>query len=183
MPRMSDGTDRRPHAISHFPELQRLTVHEPWLAHPGVRAQCMWERTGFGESAYSYFILSNGSHGTLGVLLRDHELAYMRLYASYAFAVVDGTLWAAEIRHQPVCRVFVTGGVDQRRRRTWSVLVVQRVRRYEVQITTGTLIPQTYDFRRLEDALIAAEAWLTEFEHGDDGGGGGEDPDDPSWVM
>jgi hypothetical protein len=181
--RDDDDVDRRPQVIAMFPELQRLTVHEPWLRHPAVRVQRMWTQTGFGNSGYTYFVLSNGSRGTLGVLMRDHELAYMRLYASRALAVVDGMLWSGEIRRQSVCRVFVNGGIDPRRRQTWSVVVVQRLRRYEVQVTTGTLIPRTYDFRTREDALIAAEAWVTEFQHPDDDDGGAQDPDATSRLM
>lgn len=159
-----ERTNRQPQPLGAFPELQRFSIHEPWLANPGVRVQCMWERAGWGGYCYSYFILSNGHlHATLGILMCEHELAYMRLHANYAFAAVDGTLWAGEIRDQPVRRVFVTGGIDRERHCTWSVSVVQRQRRYEVQITTGTLIPRTYDFRGLEDAMVCAEEWLTEF--------------------
>ena len=62
-------------------------------------------------------------------------------------------------------RVFTTGGIDHQGRGTWSISVVQRERRYELQITSGGLIPLTCDFRTLEEALLSAEEWLTDFHH------------------
>jgi hypothetical protein len=178
-----DGAHRQPQALGAFPELQRLSIHEPWLANPNVRVQRMWEHAGWGGYRYTYFILSSGHlRSTLGILLCEHELAYMRLHANYAFAAVDGTLWAGEIRDQPVRRIFVTGGIDRERHCTWSVSVVQRLRRYEMQITTGTLIPRTQDFRGLEEAMISAEEWMTEFHHrGEPVTSHG--PGDAGWVM
>src|SRR5258707_8708266 len=67
-----ERTCRRPQPLGSFPELQRLSVHEPWLANPAVRVQCMWERVGWGDAHYQYFILSNGHLRTLGVLMREH---------------------------------------------------------------------------------------------------------------
>jgi hypothetical protein len=154
-----------PRPLAAFPELRRLSVHEPWLANPNVRVQCMWEHVGFAGARYKYFILSNGQRRTLGILLCEHELAYMRLHANYAFAAVDGTLWAGELRDHPVRRVFNVGGIDRTMQRTWSVSVVQRQRRCELQVTTGGLLPWTRDFRTLDDATICAEHWLTDIQH------------------
>jgi hypothetical protein len=165
-----------------FPELRRFSLHDPWLADPAVRVQCMWARRGFGGLHYKYFIASNGHLRTLGILMREHELAYMRLYANYAFAAVDGTLWAGEIREQPVRRVFITGGVDRVRHYTWSVSVVQRHGRCELQITTGGLIPLTHDFRSLDDAMLHAESCVTEFHHRD-AKPVREEPEEVGWLM
>ena len=154
-----------PQPLHAFPELRRLSVHEPWLANPAVRVQCMWARVGAGGVRYTYFVVSNGHLRTLGLLMREHELAYMRLHANYAFAAVDGTLWAGEIRHHQVRRVFTAGGVDPIRHVTWSVSVVQRQRRCELQITAGGLIPWTHDFRTLDDATLHAEICVTDFQH------------------
>src|SRR5262249_6249270 len=95
-----DAPDARrdgPQPLQAFPALRRFKVHEPWLADPAVRAQCMWSHVGCGGERYEFFIVTNGHHRTLGILMRAHELAYMRLHANYAFAAVDGTLWAGEI--------------------------------------------------------------------------------------
>jgi hypothetical protein len=162
----ASGHDRDgPHPLSAFPDLRRLGVHEVWLANPAVRAQRMWVHAGSGDARFEYFILSNGQRRTLGILLRDHELAYMRLYGNYAFAAVDGALWAGEIRDHAVRRIFTAGGVDSTTNHTWSVIVVQRQRRYELQITSGGLIPWTRDFRNRDEALICAEMWITDLQH------------------
>jgi hypothetical protein len=158
-----DPAASRPQPISAFPELQRLIVHEPWFADPGVRAQRVWEEIGFGGAHFEYFILSNVIGRTLGMLMREHDPAYMRLYANLAFAAVDSTLWAREVRDQPIRHPFRLGGIDPMRHCTWSVLVVQRHRRCELQITTGGLIPWTRDYKSVEEATMRAEAWLTDF--------------------
>jgi hypothetical protein len=178
------STDDRggPRPLAAFPELRRLSVHEPWLANPAVRVQCMWEHVGCGDARYQYFILSNGQRRTLGILTREHELAYMRLHANVAFAAVDGMLWAGEIRDHPVRRVFTAGGIDRTRQRTWSVSVVQRQRRCEMQVTTGGLLPWTRDFRHLDDATICAETWLTDFQHRD-AEQARQEPASAGWVM
>src|SRR5262249_54878247 len=106
---------------------------------------------------------------TLGMLMREHDPAYLRLYSNYTFAAIDGTLWAREIRDQPIRHPFALGGIDHMRHRTWSVLVVQRYRRCELQITAGGLIPWTRDYQSVEEATSSAEAWLTSF-HLEDGG-------------
>jgi hypothetical protein len=159
-----DPAGYRPQPLSAFPELQRLIVHEPGFADPSVRAQRVWEDVGFGGACYEYFILSNVyGRRTLGMLMREHDPAYLRLYSNLAFAAVDSALWAREIRNQPVRHPFALGGVDPLRHCTWSVLVVQRTRRCELQITTGGLIPWTRDFKSVEEATLGAEVWLTEF--------------------
>lgn len=171
-----------PQPLAAFPELRRLSVHEPWLADPAVRVQCMWARIGCEGTRYHYFIVSNGHIRTLGILMREHELAYMRLHANYAFAAVDGTLWAGEIRDHHVRRAFNAGGIDRLRHATWSISVVQRQRRCELQITTGGLIPWTHDFRSLDEALLHAEICLTEFQHRD-AEQPSEEPVAAEWLM
>jgi hypothetical protein len=158
-----DPAGYRPQPLSAFPELQRLIVHEPWFADPDVRAQRVWEETGFGEAHYEYFILSNLRGKTLGLLMRDRMPVYMRLYTNLAFAAVDSAMWAREIREEGVRQPFALGGVDPLRHCTWSVMVVQRARRCELQITTGGLIPWTRDYKSVEEAVLRAEAWLTDF--------------------
>ena len=170
-----------PQPLQAFPELRRYSVHEPWLATPDVRVQCMWSHVGFGGQRYHYFLVSNHQHRTLGILMREQELAYLRLHANYTFAAVDGTLWAGEIRHQPVLRVYANGGIDPVRHHTWSVVVIKRHRRYELQITTGTLIPWTHDFRTLEEALLHAEICVTEFHHRD--AEPVREPEPVEWLM
>jgi hypothetical protein len=171
-----------PQPLQAFPALRRLSVHEPWLADPAVRVQRVWSQIGFDGQSYQYFIVTNGRHHTLGILMREHELAHLRLHSNYAFAAVDGTLWSGEIRDQPVRRVFITGGVDRVRKYTWSVAVMQRHRRCELQITTGGLIPWTHDFRTLDEAMLYAEICVTEFHHRD-AKPVCEEPLEAEWVM
>jgi hypothetical protein len=164
-----------PQPLSVFPELQRLIVHEAAFADPAVRAQRVWEEVGEGDALYAYFIVSNVRGRTVGMLMRNHDPAYVRLYLHYTFAAVDSAFWAREIRFRPVRHAFALGGIDHLRHCTWSVIVVQRDRRCELQITTGSLIPWTRDFKSVEEATRKAEAWLTDFHHqGDDDGGGGD---------
>lgn len=160
-----DCTCRPPQPLTAVPELQHLRRHDAWLAHPAVRVQCMWDRVGAHGVRFRYYLASNGHLRTLAILLQERNLVYMRMHANRAFAAVDGTLWAGELRDQPVRRVFGTGGVDREGGGTWSVAVVQRERRYELHVTSGGLIPMTCDFRTLEEALLAAESWLTDFHH------------------
>jgi hypothetical protein len=164
---LQDAASRRPQPLTMFPPLERLIVHEPWLADPAVRAQRMWQDEGWDGAHYAYFILTNGHMPALGILMRDDSPTYLRLHFNYAFAAVDGAMLAREIHHQPSSPTPVWGGVDAKRHCTWSVRVVQRDRRCEVQITTGGLIPKTYDYRRLEDAVTSAEDWATGFLHGE----------------
>jgi hypothetical protein len=173
----SASTNRRPQPISVFPELECLIVHEPWLADPAARAQRTWDDVGWGGDHYTFFIISNGRRRTLGMLMRERHLAYTRLYSNYAFAAVDSTLWAREIHHEPSGHSLVWGGVDYERNSTWSMRVVQRERRCELQITTGGLIPWTRDYRSLEEATVSAEAWLTDFHHKE------QCPAEPEWLM
>jgi len=162
---VEDCTCRRPQPLTAFPELQRLRVHDAWLANPAVGVQCMWDTIGWHGLRFRYFILSDDHLRTLAILLQEQELVYMRMHANYAFAAVDGTLWAGEIRDQPVRRVFANGGIDHKGRGIWSIAVVQRARRCELQITSGGLIPWTCDFRTFDDAMLSAEEWLTDFHH------------------
>ncbi len=74
---------------------------------------------------------------------RREEPTYLRLHFNYAFAVVDGALWAREIHHQPLNHPLIWGGIDAKHHCTWSVRVVPRDRRCELQITKGGLIPET----------------------------------------
>jgi hypothetical protein len=170
-----------PQPLQAFPELRRFSVHDPWFANPEVRAQCMWSHVGFGGQRYQYFLVSNGQVRTLGILMREQELAYMRLHANYTFAAIDGTLWAGEIRHRPVVRVYTNGGIDPVRHHTWSVFVIKRHRRYELQITTGGLIPWTHDFRTLDEALLYAEICVSEFQHRD--AEPVREPEPVEWLM
>jgi hypothetical protein len=171
------NASHRPQPLSAFPELECLIVHEPWLADPAARARRIWADVGWGGDHYAFFIISNGRRRTLGMLMRERHLAYTRLYSNLAFAAVDSTLWAREIHHDPAGHSLVWGGVDDTRRKTWSVRVVQRERRCELQITNGGLIPWTRDYRSLEEATISAEAWLTDLQHKE------QAPIDHEWLM
>jgi hypothetical protein len=163
----ADLTGRKPQPISAFPELHRLIVHEPRFTDPAVRAQRLWEKMGCDGAQYAYFLVSEASGRTLGLLMRDFDPAYMRSFTSLVLAAIDSAFWAREILEQPVRRVFELGGIDERRHCTWSVVIVQRLRRYELQITSGSLIPWARDFKTLEEAIDRAESWLTDFHHRD----------------
>ena len=180
---LSDAAGQKPQPIAAFPELQRLIVHEPWFADPAVRAQRVWEERGFGGVPYEYFILSNIFGRTLGLLLRDHDPAYLRLFNNYTLAAIDSTFWAREVREQPLRHPFALGGVDHLRHCTWSVVIVQRPRRCELQITTGGMIPWTRDFKTVEEAILGAESWLTDFHHKDADADDAFDPRKPAWFM
>jgi hypothetical protein len=160
--------DPTPKPLSAFPALARLIVHEPWLAHPDVRAQCTWDDEGWGGHRFAFYIMRNGDSAALGILIRDGELVhYCRLYPDYALAALDSALWAHEITLEPEPSLRVGGGIDANRR-TWSVRVVRRQRRWEVHLTQGGLIPLISDFETHEDADLVAEDWLTVFHHADD---------------
>ncbi len=171
------SASRRPQPLAVFPELQRLIVHEPWLADPAARAQRIWDDVGWGGAHYAFYIISNGRRKTLGMLMRERNLAYTRLYNNYAFAALDSTFWAREIQHEPDDCPLVWGGIDYERHSTWSMRVVQRERRCELQITTGGLIPWTRDYRSREEATASAEIWLTDFHHKE------QSVAEPDWLM
>lgn len=133
---------------------------------PAVRAQCMWEMCGGDGDRYTFFVLSNGAHRrVLTMLLREDTFCCARLHPNYAFAAVDGTLWAQEIRamsaRSPVTTWATWGGLDAQQR-TWSVRVIPRQRRWELHITIGGLIPSVRDYRTHEQATTAAEEFLTD---------------------
>jgi hypothetical protein len=151
--------------LAEFPALHRLIIHEPWLADPAVRAQCLWEDTGWDGHRYAFFVMRDGRDDTLGALLREGTLHYCRLYPTDAIATRDSQAWANEIKLKPEPNLPFYGGVDQKRR-TWSVRVVQRQRGWEVHMTNGGLIPTIRDFVEQEDAEYAADEWLTNLHLG-----------------
>jgi hypothetical protein len=174
-----DPDARAPQPISAFPALQRLIIHEPWLANPAVRAQRVWEAEGWEGHRYAFFILSNSRCETLAMLVRHGELHYCRMYSNYALAAVDAVMWAREIKLEPE-RDLLSGGGVYANGQVWSVRVVRRLRRWELHITHGGLIPLVADFRKREHAQIAAEDWLTASHHDDEDGEGSPTPSSAS---
>jgi hypothetical protein len=162
-----DTDDRARQPLVALPALQRLIVHEPWLADASVRARAIWDREGWGGCRYAFFVLDNSRRETLGLLLRDGNLHYCRMYPDYTLAVLDGTKWAREVNLAPEQGLLAGGGLHENGQ-IWGVRVVRRHRRWEVHLTHNGLIPLVSDFAKCEDAQLAAENWLTAFHHQDD---------------
>ncbi|SRR6266542_1949182 len=159
-----DTDDRTPQPLSVFPALHRLIIHESWLADPSVRAQAVWDVEGWGGHRYAFFILTNSRHETLGMIIRDGTLHYCRMYQDEALAALHSRMWVREITLEPAPHLLSGGGVSADGQ-SWSVRVVRRLRHWEVHLTHGRLIPIVSDFKRSEDAQVAAENWLTAFHH------------------
>ncbi len=148
--------------LSSFVGLHRLSQFDSWLADPTVTGECVWERVGADGHRYAFYVLRNSGPHALGVLLRNDCWHYGRLHANDVLAARDGSAWALEIATDPDTHELVYGGFD-RRRRHWSVRVVRRPQRWELLIADGGVIPNVSEFPALDDAELAADAWLTEF--------------------
>ncbi len=134
-----------------------------------MRDERVWEATGSDGHRYAFVIMTNSwGERALGLVLRDAAPYYWRLHRNYSAAVHDGDEWAREIRQKLGTTVLVaTGGLD-RHRRTWSLRVIQRPRRWEVHVTYGGFIPSVREFTNQEDAELTADEWLTDFYEGED---------------
>jgi hypothetical protein len=148
--------------LSSFVGLHRIAKFDSWLADPTVMGECVWERVGSDGRRYAFYVLRNDGPTALGALLRDDCWHYGRFHADEVLAARDGSAWALEIATDADTHELVYGGFD-RRRRHWSVRVVRRPERWELLIADGGVIPNVSEFPKLDDAELAADAWLTEF--------------------
>jgi hypothetical protein len=157
------GVDARaPQPLSSFPTLRRLVAGDPWFVESGLRAQRVWERHGWNGHRFAFFIVRVGEPAA-GLLVRDGELAYCRLYPAYALAAVDALFWSREIEAppDPASRPWQGVGEDGR---PWMIRVVARQHRWELHIAHGSLIPQVCEFSSQEEAFYRAELHVAELD-------------------
>jgi hypothetical protein len=160
LPRGVDG--RAPQPLSAFPALRHLVAGDPWFTDPGLRVQRVWERDGWADQPFAFFIVRNGEPAA-GLLLRGRELAYCRLYPAYTLAAVDALFWSREVQAppDPASRPWCGVGADGR---PWMVRVVARQHRWELHIAHGSLIPQVCEFSSQAEAFYRAELHVAELE-------------------
>ncbi len=155
------GADaRQPQTLSAFPLLHRLVRGDAWFCDPAATVQRIWERRGWGDHRYAFFIVRKGEPSA-GVLIRGADLEYCRLYPAYTLAAVDALFWAREIQSSPIPRPTPWRGVDERGC-PWTIRIVPRQKRWEVHIAYGSLIPHIWEFQTSELAFRAAEARLAD---------------------
>jgi hypothetical protein len=158
------GVDARaPQPLSSFPALRRLVAGDPWFADAGLRAQRVWERDGWAGQRFAFFIVRGGGEPAAGLLLRDRELVYCRLYPAYTLAAVDALFWSREIEAPPDPASCPWRGIGEDGR-PWMVRVLPRQHRWELHIAHGSLIPQVCEFSSQEEAIYRAELQVAELE-------------------